>query len=77
MFNGPFEVGLSTGKILYWHSGCGRYKMFIQYTPYEGFSSANQVSRKLGVFDRKLEESTHYFTDILINIRENRSVILN
>ena len=27
----------------------------VNYTPYEGFNLANQISRKLEVFDRKLE----------------------
>ena len=37
------------------------------YTPYGGFNSASQISRKLGVFDQKLEES-HYLFDYLFDI---------
>ena len=36
-------------------------------TPYEGLNLANQISRKLGVFDRKLEENHstfHCYSDI-------------
>ena len=36
------------------------------YTPHEGLSWANQKSRKLGLFGRKLGESN--FIDILIDI---------
>ena len=31
----------------------------VTNTPYEGLNLANQISRKLGVFDRKLE-GNHY-----------------
>ena len=30
--------------------------ILLGYTPYEGFNLAIQISRKLGVFDPKLEE---------------------
>ena len=31
------------------------------YTPYEGSNFANQLNRKLGVFDRKLKGSNSLF----------------
>ena len=31
------------------------------YTPYEGLNLPNQISRKLGVFDRKLEGNHSIF----------------
>ena len=37
------------------------------YTPYEGLNLANQISRKFGVFDRKLEGNHsifHRYSDI-------------
>ena len=37
------------------------------YTPYEGLNLANQIIRKLGVFDRKLEgnhSTFHCYSDI-------------
>ena len=50
---------------------------------YEGSNLANQVDRKLGVFDRmlgifdgKVEQGTPYFSKILTNIRENASQLL-
>ena len=37
---------------------CGtKYIERYQYRPYEGLIKANQISRKLGAFDRKLEGS--------------------
>ena len=42
-------------------------KVLGLYTPYGGFNSASQISRKLGVFDQKLEES-HYLFDYLFDI---------
>ena len=39
-----------------------------KYTPYDGPDLANQTSRWLGVFDRKLEGSHSLFIAILINI---------
>ena len=37
----------------------------VGYIPYEGLNLTNQISRKLGVFDRKLEKRCklfyHYF----------------
>ena len=41
------------------------------YTPYEGPNLANQKSRMLVVFDRKLEETTPYIIGILLDIREH------
>ena len=39
----------------------------VYYTPYEGLNLDNQISRKLGVFDRKLEGNHfifHCYSDI-------------
>ena len=39
----------------------------LGYTPYEGLNLANHISRKLGVFDRKLEGNHsifHCYSDI-------------
>ena len=33
----------------------------LVYTPYEGLSLANQISRKLGIFERKLEGNHSIF----------------
>ena len=45
---------------------------WVYYTSYEGPYLANQIHRKLGAFDRKLEgrykSCTSYFTDYLKNI---------
>ena len=41
-----------------------------RYTPYECPNLANQKSRMLVVFDRKLEETTLYTIGILLNINE-------
>ena len=41
--------------------------LFKGYTPYEGLNLDNQISRKLGVFDRKLEGNHfifHCYSDI-------------
>ena len=46
--------------------------MYI-FTPYEGFSWANQKSWKFGVFGRKWEASHSPFDVILINISENKT----
>ena len=32
--------------------------LICMYKPYEGLNLTNQISRKLDVFDRKLEEAT-------------------
>ena len=43
------------------------------YTPYEGLNLANQIWRKLGVFDRKLEGSYFIFLcyfDIILEIQK-------
>ena len=50
------------------HLWSGLLATTVQYTPYEGPKSANQVDRKLGVFDMKLEGSHSIFTDILIKL---------
>ena len=47
------------------------YIPLVVYTTYEDPILANQIGRKLGVFDRKLEESMA----ILVNIRENETII--
>ena len=47
----------------------------VVYTTYEDPILANQIGRKLGVFDRKLEESTFLFMAILVNIRENETIM--
>ena len=48
----------------------------LLYTPYKGFNLANQMSRKLGVFGRKSEGSYSPCIVILIDIRENETVML-
>ena len=45
----------------------------LAYTSHKGPNLANQNRRKLGVFDRKLEDTTPYFIVILIDIRESES----
>ena len=43
------------------------------YTPYEGLNLVNQICRKLGVFDRKLEGSYFIFLcyfDIILEIQK-------
>ena len=45
--------------------------MAVGYTPHEGLNWANQKSRKLGVFGRKLVGIHSPFVVILTNIGEN------
>ena len=42
--------------------------ILIEYMAYEGPDLANQISRKLGVYARKLERSHSLFIVILIDI---------
>ena len=49
--------------------------LVVCYTPYEDPFLANQKSRKLGVFDRKLEGATPHFI-IMISIRDNETKIV-
>ena len=53
-------------------------KFFLSalYTPYEGSNLANQVGRKLRVFDRKLEGKPLHISFLsFINIRENKPIM--
>ena len=54
----------------------GRLRGGPLHTPYEGPILANQASRKLGVFDRKLEGTTPYFIVILTYIRNKEAISL-
>ena len=57
-------------------SGASLKQICSRYTPYEGLNLANQISRKLGIFDRKLDENHsifHCYSDIYIR---NKVVIL-
>ena len=57
----------------------GRRPMHIVYiyTSYEGLNLANQISRKLRAFDRKLEGSyTKKSFVVLIYIRNKETIIL-
>ena len=45
------------------------------YTPHEGPSLPNQNTRKLGVLAGRWRESTPHFIVILINIRENVTIM--
>ena len=49
----------------------------VAYTPYEGLNLANQNNRKLEVFGRKLEETSQYCIDILMNISENETILFH
>ena len=51
--------------------------MVSRYMGYEDPSFANENSRKLGVFDRKLGGTTPFFSvSIVMNIRENETIML-
>ena len=45
------------------------------YTPYEDLDLANQISRKLGVSDRKLEGRSPYSIVILIHITHRGPIL--
>ena len=44
---------------------------------FEGPSFGNAISRKLGVFDQKLEGNHSTFTNVLIDIRESKAIMIN
>ena len=57
-------------------SSPGRHHLYIStYTPYEGLNIANQKTRKLGVFGRKLRENPPHFIIISMYIPENETNI--